>query len=404
MAFKRPAYTKTGTGKNDVRVRNSYYTFSKEYPVGNIGKQKRSLRQRKSKKRYFKIIAAVLAFLFLSSASYFAVEVALKFSYKEPSTVVSPSKKDEEVQSSSLLSDGMKALYFPAEKLNSQKFLKDFQKQIKRKNANSVVIDFKLNDGKLLYSSSIDCAILAKCAMFDNETVREAVSLFKSNKINVVARIHCFEDNLIASSVSDYAIKYMNSDVTWLDSSEEGTGRAWLNPFSKGAQKYIRSVIDEVLQFGVDAVMLNSVCFPNSDNSDSAGYPGQYSESGKNACLISFIASVKALLPNDKLLLVEETATDILMGNEKLYQGNIAKSAADGICADTSTKPDGYIVDKKTQFSSMISLFSNMKQSLNENSTIVPIINTDEFSHRYVRTCAKNGYTSYILYNEEGYY
>lgn len=404
MAFKRPAYTKTGTGKNGVRVRNSYYTFSKEYPVGNIGKQKKSSRLRKSKKRYIKIISAVLAFILISGAAYFSVEVALKFSYKDPSTVISSNSKDEEIQSSTLLSDGMKALYFPAEKLNNQKFLKDFLKQIKRKNANSVVIDFKLNDGRLLYSSSIDCAILAKCAMFDNETVREAISLFKSSKINIVARIHCFEDNLIASSVSDYAIKYMNSDVTWIDSSEESTGRAWLNPFSKDAQKYIRRVISEVLQFDVDAVMLNSVCFPGSDNSDSAGYPGQYSESGRNACLISFIESVKSSLSNDKILLVEESATDILMGNEKLYQGNISKSVADGICADTSQKPDGYIVDKKTQFSSMISLFSNMKQNLNENTTVVPIISTDEFSHKYVRTAAKNGYTSYILYNEEGYY
>lgn len=400
MAFKKPAYKQNG-----VTVKNSYYTFSKEYPVGNIGRQSRNARHKKGKRIYFKAFLLILCFSLISFAAYFSAEVALKFSYKDPALKAPEISTDssEDASSTILRENNMKALYFPAERLGNKKFLKDFPKEIRRKNCNSVVIDFKLSDGRLLYSSELEIALLAKCAVFDNETVRSAMNFFKSEKINVIARVHCFRDNLATGEATDYAVKYMNSEVNWVDNSNEAQPCSWLNPYSKGARKYLTEIIKEISEFGIDGLILTSVSFPAGENSDTAGYPGSKGKT-KEECLKGFLSEVKKVIPPSCFLLTELTSTDVVEGNNEKFGGSFSQNSADGVCADTAIRPENYYPDKKSKFSAMISLFSNMKASLNEDAQIVPMISSEEFSHSYIRTAEKNGFGCYIIYNTEGFY
>lgn len=401
MAFKKPIYGRKKYKSNGVRVKNSYYTFSKEYPVGNIGGQRKADRAKKKKSVWLHAFIYTVCFALLITAAYFATDLGLKFSYKEPSVqqnVVSPATEDNKAQQSIFAENGIKALYMPTDKLGDTKYIKKFIRRIKSKDANSVIIDFKTQDGRLAYSSSVQLAMLGKCAMFDNETVRNAIDMFKGSKINIIAGIYCFEDPIIPTVDENLAVKYLNSDVTWLDKLEDDGGKPWLNPYSDDAQNYIKQIIEEVKQMGIDGFMLKSVSFPNSELTNTAGYPGEKSKNSRNSVLLNFIDSVKSSLGSEQYLLIGINATDALNGSDKLYFGSISKCNADGICIDTVFRPESYEIDKKTDFSAMLSLFANIKNGMNNTSKLVPMISMNEYSRRYIRTITRSGYDSFILF------
>lgn len=405
MIFRKRHEKKQPYDTNKVRVRNSYYTFSKDYPANMVYRRK-AARKKKTYSRSLRVAAAVLCFVLIAFAAYFVTDLGLKFSYKtDTAESVSQSENESDNPQISLLeSDGMKALYFTYEKLGDEKYLKTFAQKVVSHDANSAVIDFKTQSGHLCYSSDNEIAMLSKSALFDNETVRNTVSFLKSKNIHVIARIYCFEDNLTASLNSSFAVKYMSSDVTWLDAGEDEGGKAWLNPYSKDAKSYILDIIKEVKEFGVDGFILESVSFPQSGSQDTAGYPGEKDSSKRNEQLLNFITSVKKALSDDKFVLLWQSATDAVSGNEQIYYGSISKSSADGVCADTAERPVGYSIDKKTNYSSLLSLLSNMKASQNEGAKTVPVISSDDYTARLSRTLVQNGYNSFLVFDEEGKY
>ena len=86
-----------------------------------------------------------------------------------------------------------------------------------------------------------------------------------------------------------------NSDGTlWLDNSAQHDGEPWLNPYSPVAEKYLLSIVSEISSLGVDAVILDSVEFPESIYLDKAVFSGEEkSIESRNAVLHSFIEKVK---------------------------------------------------------------------------------------------------------------
>lgn len=405
MAFKKPADKHTSLKRKGVVVKNSYYTFAKDYPVSSVGKHHRSNRKRNGKKNFLRAVVLCVCFALIAAVAYFVSDLCIKISYK-PTTeqaTVEPSESENESQTL-LQSDGVRAFYMPAQKLGDTEYIKSLIKLIRRRDCNSVVIDFKTNDGHLAYSSSVETAMVARAALFDNETVRTALALFKNKNIKVIAQIYCFEDNLIASSNSDFAVKYLNSDVTWLDSTDEQTARAWLNPYSKEARKYLRRIISEVTEFSVSGIILKSVSFPSGGATDAAGYDGEKSEKSRNKTLLSFVESVKKALPSDVFLLTSQSANDTLEGNTTNLFGSFNSSKADGVCVVTVDRPSGYAVDKKTKFSSILSLFSKLNVTLGENAAFVAQIDGEEYSSSFLKAISKAGYKSFVVFDEEGRY
>ncbi|MBO5936916.1 MAG: hypothetical protein J6Q79_04795, partial [Clostridia bacterium] len=224
-------YKKIVRKKDKLRVRKSYYTFTQEYPKYiEVEKTGRRITPKTLRK------AAVYCALFFAVAcvSFFAVKLAINISYApiDPQQEVT----QEENLNEQITAQGVKALYMPYEKLGDEEYIKDFIKEIKKKNGNSVVIDFKTAEGRLCYSSMQDNAIMASAALYDNDTVRKALSLFKDADISVIARVFCFSDSRVANANGDVAVKYMGTDVNWLDGSDENGGKAWLNPYSKSVR------------------------------------------------------------------------------------------------------------------------------------------------------------------------
>ncbi len=401
---KKSPYPENGK----VRIRHSYYTFAREFPSKILPLESKRRKHRKS--RIIKNALLCLLFVSLSLLSYFTVNLLLDISYTDKEkleasaeTVVSEVEGTQSEPALPFGGENVKALYMPAEKLGDREYIKTFIKQIKIRNCNSAVIDFKNSDGKLSYTSFNENAVNAGASLFDNNTVRQALDLFEGEEIKVIARIYCFRDNAVSTCEPSMAVKYMNTDVNWIDAKAENGGESRLNPLSKDARKYLLSIIKEVMQFKIDGILLEDVAFPSGEYVSAATYPGEKKGTDRNGVLKAFVEKVRESLPDSCLLLLGHSANDILETNRELYYGSMLKSAADGFSVNTAERPENITVDKKTDFASVLSLFSSLKNNTGEKRTVYGI-DISEYSASLLRKMQKAGYTDFIIYSPEGIY
>lgn len=405
MKFKKKLKITKSPYKNiNPRVRKSYYTFSKEYPAGNIPLERRI--HLKLKSDFSKRTVSLLLVILLLGLSFFLVRLPLDISHKAPPVITPGSITETEAEAPSesiLATEGFRALYMPYEKLGDTSYIRSFIKKVKRYNCNSVIIDFKTESGKLCYSSLNDYAISGKCAIFDNNTVRQALSIFRKEDITVAARIFCFLDNTIPETSPELAVKYMDTDVNWIDTTDEGDGKTWLNPCSKETHAYLLDIIKELQEFNIKGFILEKCHFPDSDNTGGASFPGEKNFKNKNAVLKHYIKAINESLSDDSFLIITQNATDSLNGNKKLYFGSIANADFDAVASYTDKRPDSVLLDKKTDFVDMLGLFSSISQNFVDRG-FMPVIDISEYSGRYLRTIRKNNYKSYIIFDESGEY
>lgn len=385
--------------KDKLRVRKSYYTFTKEYPQGFVRIQRSKKRINKKQVRQAALYA--LCFLLIAGLSYFALSLAIQISYKPIDNTAQDIIQSPEYDA--LLEQGIKAVYVPVSKLGDEPYLKDVIKQLRRKNCNSVVIDFKTKDGKLAYSSLQENAISAKCALYDNDTVRQALAIFKNAHIGVIARVFCFEDSAVATVNPDLAVKYMDTDVNWLDGSDDKGGKPWLNPYSKRVKNYLCAVVKEINSFGINAFMLESLQFPSGENTSGATYPGEKNQSKRNSTLKNLISQIKNSLPENAIVLFSQSASDAVSGNDGIYFGSMADMYVFGVAVNTKERPISISVDKKTDFVSILSMYSSVSAQYPDKK-VIAVIDMSEYSYSYIRSMKKSGFTNYILYNEQGQY
>lgn len=435
MNIKNP-FTKGRSpyGNHNPRVRRSYYTFAKEYPAGNIPLERRSyqrLQSQSRKKRFFIFFCIVLL-----GFSFFSVRLLLDISHKvpaaeepttqEPTTTVQPSETTPPAdggensegtsepdgenggeaaapQAQTLLGEkGLRALYMPYEHLGDTAYIRKFIRELEKNDCNSVVIDFKTENGKLCYSSLNSYAISARCAIFDNNTVRQALSIFKKEGITVAARVFCFLDNTIPVNCPELAVKYMDTDVNWIDTTAEGDGKTWLNPCSREALLYLVDIINEIQSFNVGGFILETCHFPDSDNTGGTSFPGENAFRSKNEALQLFVNKIRKTVSGDKFVIFSMDADDALNGNDKIYFGDVRSMNFDGVAANTLNRPEDTVLDKKTDYASMLGLFSGIESGF-EDKAFIPVIDMSEYSRKYMRTVKKNC-LNFILFDETGEY
>lgn len=384
--------------KDKLRVRKSYYTFTREYPK-YIEVEKTGRRITVSTLKTAAVRLAI--FLLIASVSFFCVKLAINISY---APITEETETVQEVNfNEKIISQGVKALYMPQEKMGDEEYVEDFIKKLKKKNCNSVVIDFKTAEGRLSYTSMNETAIAASAAVYDNDTARWVIDAFKDEGIAVIARIYCFSDSRAAVADSDIAVKYMSTDVNWRDGSDENGGISWLNPYSKTTKAYISAVAKEVSKLGVGIFILEDLQFPGGENTASATYPGEKDKANRNTALKNTLAQVKRALPENAIVILSQSATDASAGNEGVYYGTMGNADYYGLAVDTADRPVSIAIDKKTDFVSVLSMYSSITGRF-ANKTIIPIVPTEEYSYSYFRAMKKSGITSYILYNENGEY
>ena len=372
-----------------VRIRKSYYTFSKEYPDQPV-----ALTEKRKKtgtgKRVLRICLLVFCFLILAGASFFVTDVLLRISEKpvsEDETAVTPAVETNLID--------LKALSVSPETLSSKSKVRACIRQLKRKDCNSVVIDFKTDEGFLTYTSAEMLAIRANCNQYETAAVREALSLFQKEQIQVIAGVHCFNDEQIARYDPKIAVKYLGTDVVWLDASEESGGKPWLDPYQTKVRAYLKAVISEISALGVNGILLKDFSFPVGEATDTATFSGDEDSTPRNRLLKNLMRSIKSSLPESCALLLTVDADD-MAGNAEKFNGSIFPNDCDGVVCNTAKRPQEVILDKEDGYATAISLYHTLIGETN-NSAFILEIPKSEASNAYLRALSRNGYSAYII-------
>lgn len=385
---------------NKVIVRKSYYTFSREYPAGQIdtGRHKR----RRSKKRTaLQILLCAVLFCAVAALSFFWTDLSLKISNRTPAqeeTAVAVTDENGVVQT--LLTSGrLRALAAPSEAIRDRASVKAVVKQLRRRDCNAVILDFKARDGRLLFASLEQPALLAKASLFSNETVRNAIKQFRNAGFSVIARVFCFEDPLIAAQDPAFAVTYMDTQVPWLDKKEEDGGKAWLNPYSSKARSYLLKLLQEINAFPISGVLLESVCFPTGESLESATFLGESGGASRGGVLERFLQKAKAALPAGRFLLVGMTADDLRGGNADLYDGRLNTDALDGVLVHTAGAVDKE--DPPKDYEAQVNAFSTLESRVTAGQKLILDLPLSESSRKYLRALEREGFSDLTFTPDE---
>lgn len=383
---------------NKVIVRNSYYTFSREYPAGQLSTFRSHRHRRNGARRAGRVLLFVLLFCVVFAASFFAVDLALKISGRpiasQPDDAAATNADGEKT---TLLTDGseLQALCLAPQTIRDRASVKESIRQLKKRDCNSVILDFKTQDGRLLFASLQQPALLAGCSMFSNETVRNAIKQYQNASIHVFARVYCFEDPMIAALDPAYAVTYMNTQVLWRDKKEDAGGKPWLNPYSAGARKYLLGVLEELSAFHLGGVILESVCFPSGDNLSSAYFAGESGGASRSGVLKRFLNKAAAVVPDDRFLLVGVSADELQYGSDEKYDGFMTNDNIDGVYLHTKGR-----VDPATKYADYLQQINNyvlLESNLPAGQKLLLEIPQEEYSRAYVRTLRRNGFVRLAL-------
>ena len=119
---------------------------------------------------------------------------------------------------------------------------------------NAIVLDVKDYDGPLTYPSKVPLAVesgaVHKPPM---RSYARAVRFAHARGIRVIARVSCFNDQLMAKAHPGMAIRGISGHVY---------RNGWLDPKNERAQQYALDLVKEALDAGVDEVQLDYVRFP----------------------------------------------------------------------------------------------------------------------------------------------
>jgi hypothetical protein len=195
----------------------------------------------------------------------------------------------------------------------------------------------------------------------------------------------------------------MDTDINWLDGSDENGGKPWIDPCLEESRGYIVGIMKELYNLGIKGFILESCSFPDSKNIGSATFADGGMPQVRNDALRSLFADAQETLPEDSFILMSYTATDAVNGNGALLSGAFSDAAYDGYTADLSVRDPGYTVDKKTKYSSMLALFALITAN-NPDKEFIPVISTEEYSSKYLSAITKAGYNNYIIYAADGNY
>ncbi len=382
------------------RRKRSYYPFSKNYPSksGNIyaiGESRtRIIKEKRNRVIFYCLLVVLFAVVFV------VLSVALSLSRK-PLT-------DADASKASGFEGKIKAYYMPEDALGGGIAFSLFRTQLINAKANAVVITFKNSEGNLLYKSSFDTATQIGAYKSAYDSANSVISRLKADGYKIIARISCFEDTLAPSMLVSAAVSEADGSV-WLDRSAQDNGNPWLNPYSQTAREYLLGIIAESVSLGADAVLLDSVCFPDSDRLDAAVFKGEEASiESRNSVLHSFVKNA-AEICGEVPVIVGLDADSALNGSQKLYDGGMFDSDAKYNAVDLrfeSVKGTVVIGERIVE-----------KQELNENTLIqlsIPILNEkleDNYSTKgiiavvddeiYIATLENMGVENYIIIKQQ---
>lgn len=124
-----------------------------------------------------------------------------------------------------------------------------------------VMLDLKGYRGYFYYPSHVG---LTTSSSFDMSKMDSFLSWLTQSDLYVIARISTLRDFDYAYHDSSVGLA-MSSGALYSDRGSYGLGY-WLNPASEKVQNYLIQIIKELRSLGIDEVVLQNFCFPETDS------------------------------------------------------------------------------------------------------------------------------------------
>lgn len=226
-----------------------------------------------------------------SSNETASTEAEAQTAETEPAASVDETEPTSSTETASP-SGGLRAFYLPVAQLGNTAAL-DTQLDVAAKAGfNAVLFDLKDVNGAVHYQSATELAQKAQAAASDALTLdalKTALQHLKDKGFTAIPRLYAFQDPAAPSKLSSAKVMLKDQpSYTWLDNSKEKGGKAWLNPYSPDAHRYIIDMAKELAGAGFTNIMLDGVQFPNQT---SRAYYGntELSSLSQSAVLTKFV-------------------------------------------------------------------------------------------------------------------
>lgn len=289
-----------------------------------------------------KIIKGVLAVLgaaLLFALGWFAYEPLMDWINSQNKSIIEenpisepePEKKPEEPPVDFIDKETL-AVTVPAEKLYSSidyyLFLSSLDEEV-----TAVVIDMKTAEGVVTYNSKQVSVNEYGTAAENAVDMENRIDTARNMGFDVIARIYAFQDSTAPYKSHDMAIRYQSEEgVLWLDDSVDNGGKPWLNPYSDTAQKYVLDIVCDAVDYGVDAVLLDGVRFPEAYGMDYAYFGVTAETVTRGEVLAQFVQRIySATVTSETDMLLAYDGFAVISGSEEIYGGSPATFKCDGL-------------------------------------------------------------------------
>lgn len=193
---------------------------------------------------------------------------------------------------------GKNGIYLSAYKAGGEN-IDEFFSFLKEKKMNSVVVDFKDDNGNLTYNSKFAAAAeIGNIKKIIN--LEHFIEKAKQSDIYVIARIVVFKDKQLYKHKSgSYAVWDRKEDKPWgnLIESEEALPEQrefWVDPFSEEVWNYNIGIAEELEKRGIDEIQFDYIRFPTDGDLSRTLYRHRKEGMLHNEALESFLKKARS--------------------------------------------------------------------------------------------------------------
>ncbi len=371
--------------ENSQRQLKGYYGFQKKYPSRRGERPIHESRKAKKRER----IKISLFCLFLCCL-FVGVFIFVKFCYNLSTRPLDNNVIEEAPIVTADNLGTVRATYLPNDILDDIGKLNDYLDNAKENGFNSVLIDFKTQDGILTYDSDLmSYSSSEKTVKIDSSTIER----IKLEGFLVLGRIYCFEDTIAPQRLNAYVYENVEKTRIWFDDSAISGGKVWLDPTNSKATNYIASVITEVTSLGVDCIYLDSVQFPESRTGAVPVYTEDDTTLNRNLVLMKFIEKAVASADGRPVILgfPSECADG---GNTEKWGGTLFDTSAH-ICSPLLENPGNS--DFISYIENSYLVYNDKAQNNFSTVKVIPTIKNPIENQEFYEKIASSRAESYII-------
>lgn len=166
----------------------------------------------------------------------------------------------------------LRAVYLPAPMLADDMILDTVFSQLEGSEINAVMFDLKDASGRVYFQSDLPQVERANAQTEDAVDLSRLCALLKEKGLVPMGRFSAFADPLASTRLDGAGVKYMNTDMTWLNDAPENGGKGWLNPYAQEARDYLTALIGEAASKGVERIVLDHYSFPTGVGLEFANF------------------------------------------------------------------------------------------------------------------------------------